>query len=157
MSGEDECCFLDYALLVLRGKGGICSSSKVYKTFLRKAAEETRPGCTFCNDLELVIKIVHDQRAQASRCARQVRRGDVVWTGEKVNHQQLIKILTEANVQQEQENGVNGVLSRVMTIEAERMLRLGETCSDRPLLRVTSIVKPKDVKKWQQVLPLISW
>jgi hypothetical protein len=81
----------------------------------------------------------------------------VVWTGEKVNHQQLIKILTEANVQQEQENGVNGVLSRVMTIEAERMLRLGETCSDRPLLRVTSIVKPKDVKKWQQVLPLISW
>lgn len=156
VSGKKERGFLDYALLVVGGHVDVPHENKTFSTFLRKAGAESRPGCTFATELNRVIKIVDDQRAKASDTARRLRRDDVAWTGASIDHQQLIKVLLDANVEQAQENGVNGVLSRVMKIEAERTLRAGEASTRRPLLCVDGIVKPKEVKKWSQVLPKLA-
>lgn len=156
-SGDGSRCFLDYAACVVLGQVEIdCTADKSCKTFLKACAKENCPGVSFARDLQLVVKVVLDQRAKAREQAIALKRADVMWTGEKIDHGNLISILIQANVDQEQENGVNGVLSRVMKVEAERMLRLGESSLINPLLRVSSIVKAKQVKKWEdsKVLPL---
>lgn len=149
-------CFLDFSVSVVLGQVEIdCTADRSLKKFLEACAEETRPGVTFATDLQLVVKVVLDQRAKAREQAIAFKRTDVIWTGKTLHHGDLISILIQAKVDQEQENGVNGVLSRVMKIEAERMLRLGEASLVTPLLRISSIVKPKQVKKWMagKVLP----
>eukprot|EP00892_Ulva_mutabilis_P005754 jgi/Ulvmu1/3550/UM166_0004.1 len=149
-SGGLESGFLSFSLHVVEGKIIRISTDPVICTFLRKAKEDSRPEVSFVHDLKLVIEVVHAQRAKAYDLAKDFHRDDVLWTGEMVDHRQLMTVLINANIEQEQENGVNGVLSRIMKIEAERMLRLGEASTCRPLLRIETIAKPKEVKKWQK-------
>lgn len=147
-SGHEDRGFIEYSVRVVCGQVDVDSSDKLFKTFLKACAEETRPGCTFARDLRLVVHVVQDQRARACERAQGLQRAHVMWSGNQVDHQDLMSILKKAKVEEEQENGVNGVLSRIMKLEAERMLRFGECSVSKPLIRIESIAKPKEVKKW---------
>jgi hypothetical protein len=70
----------------------------------------------------------------------------IEWDGERLDHPQMVRELESWDVKRQQKNGVDGVMLRLVNLEAERMIRLGEQLQNRSFLNVESITKAKPFK-----------